>query len=138
MRPLHAQAPEKESKQMHINILTRGIKHDVERFITDLQGKYMPMMIKGEPHVVALAVRPIQLWELVFPEEHYSTIARTIDTDCKRIDPKVAWALRKGMKLQKMPKIDEKAFPFPVYKNNIEVVPLGVKKDVFRDGHEWL
>lgn len=33
---------------MHLYAITRGIKHDVDRFITELQGKYVPMDVKGE------------------------------------------------------------------------------------------
>ena len=72
-------------------MMTRGVKHGVDQFITQLQGKYLPFKWrmnkegkldhKGEMiengHT-QLQVRPIQLWEIVFPEEHKDIVLNTI------------------------------------------------------------
>ena len=61
---------------MHIYFGTRGIKHDVDRFINELSAKYLPFKwkAKGDKKAqdVTLQVRvcPIQLWDVSFPKEH--------------------------------------------------------------------
>lgn len=78
---------------MHLIILTRGKKPLVERFIDELQRIMLPMWmrvpnlenIEKAPsdvintsgalsdkmmNMVQVAVRPVQLWEVVFPKEH--------------------------------------------------------------------
>jgi len=128
--------------------MTRGIKHDVDRFITELQGKYLPYeYAKGEKALVQFSVRPIQLWEFVFPEEHLQTVMKTLFDDtttrnkgfsyAKRND-KYLWALRTALNSQKFPKITPDDVPMPVYKNNIEIEGIGIKKDIFDKGIEKL
>ena len=71
---------------MHTYLLTRGIKHEVDQFITELQGKYLPFKWRDlnnkdnqlQDTMVQLGVRPIQLWELVYPEESRDVIMTTL------------------------------------------------------------
>lgn len=69
---------------MHLYFITKGIKNEVDQFITELQGKYLPFQWREketDPFInanVQLSVRPIQLWEVGFPKEHYDVVATTI------------------------------------------------------------
>ena len=54
---------------MHLVIATRGYKPDVDRFITELQGKYFPYKCDAGTYAVGMNVQPIQLWSLNFPKE---------------------------------------------------------------------
>lgn len=129
--------------------MTRGIKHDVDRFITELQGKYMPYDFNGEKTLVQLAVRPIQLWELVFPEPTLNTVCKTLfdDTTTRngmltyhKRNQKYLWALRKALNSENIPNstLFSTALPMPIYKNNIEIAGIGIKKDEYKDGTECL
>lgn len=124
---------------MHLDIITRGIKHDVDRFITELQGKYLAYEYeKGKRAALQVSVRPIQLFEICFPAEHIQTILATLNTDIKRIDPKIEFILRKMLKLKKCPELNPETYPLPIYKSNIEIVKLGIKEDEFIDGREQI
>ena|SRR3990167_6790946 len=68
---------------MHLYFLTRGVKHEIDKFITELQGKYVPYRYPDKDKnlvdkVLQLGVRPIQLWELTFPEDQKDIILTTV------------------------------------------------------------
>ena len=132
---------------MHLYMMTRGIKHEVDQFITELQGKYLPFKYRqkeGEPLQdwnVQLAVRPIQLWEIVFPEDQQDLVLTTClgdgakgKTQHKKHE-KYVWALRKMLGINPLPdyKADKK---MPVRCSGIEIVGIGVKPDywITKDG----
>jgi len=54
---------------MHSYIMTRGIKREVETFIDDLQAQWTKYNMHGKSHILKVGVRPIQLWEIVYPEQ---------------------------------------------------------------------
>lgn len=135
---------------MHAYIITRGIKHDSDRFITELQGKYLEWFKdkEGKSHVVGVGVRPIQLWEIVFPEQHLDLMMNTLFCDettrkgnglsyAKR-NKKFLWAMRKILKSKQFPKLKDTSFSLPIYKSNIEIAGIGIKKDEYKDGIEQL
>ncbi len=132
---------------MHLYLMTRGIKHDVDRFITELQGKYLTFKgafdEKGQVNptgelkdiMLQLAVRPIQFWEICFPELHKDTILNSIfegkdGATQQSKHQKYLWALRKILGCEKIPEY-KRDFLFPVYKNNIEMIGIGLKKDYY-------
>ena len=129
---------------MHLYILARGIKHDLDRFISELSAKYLPFKFKGEDKLVQVAVRPIQLYEIVFPKEHLGTMAKTLEVtdgqDSIKFLRKYAKIFRKLLHLEKIdPKLLSGAAVMPVYKQNIEIIGLGFKPDKdFDDGTEYL
>jgi hypothetical protein len=123
---------------MHIYFLTRGIKHDVERFINELSAKYLPFNYKGEKSLVQVAVRPIQLWEVVFPEEHKDTMLRSLFNEKlgqKRGEPfhkrhkKFIYVLRKILGVQEIPYFDKEGDIIPFYDENIDKTAIGIKED---------
>ncbi|MCK9371334.1 hypothetical protein M0R04_15580, partial [Candidatus Dojkabacteria bacterium] len=124
---------------MHLYIVTRGIKNWVDQFITELQGKYLPFKYHtdGKNIVdcqVQLSVRPIQLWEIVFPEDQKDLVLATILDDGKggktqhKRHEKFIWGLRKTLGVEKIPeyKSDQK---LPITKMHFETVGIGIKKD---------
>ena len=137
---------------MHLYIATKGIKHDVDRFITELQGKYMPWKWRAkkedklENTTVQLAIRPIQLWEIGYPKELNDIVCTTIlgkenvgavGNDGKK--PVVhKWAnrfisiFRKFLHLDPIPPYrNDKGYP--VYNANVAVIGLGTKQDHILD-----
>lgn len=121
--------------------MTRGIKHEVDRTIIDLQGKYFPMKYKGQNIGVQLGVRPIQLWELVLPEDQLpvlqNTLWRTGEPDVKRFSKQLT-AMRLGLGASKMPKLDPKKGRQPCYVKDIAIYPIGIKKDAYNEDGEVL
>ncbi len=123
---------------MHLYVLSRGIKHDVDRVINELSAKYMPMKLEGKDVLVQVAVRPIQLWEIVFPEEQLQSMLNTLEPmNWKRTSAKLT-ALRMALNAQKVPKADMKTPSLPIYRGNVELNLLGMKKDKYQDGMERL
>lgn len=133
---------------MHLYVATKGIKHEVDQFITELQGKYLPMKYrdtvndKWEDAHVQLSVRPIQLWEIGFPEDSYDLVANTIlggdmgevrGNDGKK--PVVhKWANKFIVIMRKLLHLDplkpyktDKAMP--IRKKHMMIIGLGTKKD---------
>ena len=141
---------------MHLYMITRGIKNEVDQFITELQGKYLPFKWrdanKGDKQVVdaytQIAVRPIQLWELVFPEGSKDIVLATIFKKDKGLPQhkwhqKFVWALRKmlGMGVEPIPEYKTNEV-MPIRCEGIERIGIGVKKDywITKDGKhvaEW-
>lgn len=126
--------------------MTRGIKHEVDRMISDLQAQYYPYEYKGQQALVQLAVRPIQLWELIMPEKYLGQVCRTLWGTNQIMQEQNnelnlrSFALRKMLGAQPTPKFDENILPNILYKANVAIYNLGIKPDVFNaeDGHEQL
>lgn len=136
---------------MHLYIITRGIKKDVDDFITQLQGKFFSFKYrekKEEPFkdtFLQMSVRPIQLWELAYPKEHHDLVCATVldednqahgnDGEAPGIHKylnKFFWALRKLLKLNPVGnyKTDNK---FPIGRQNMSVIGIGTKEDYTMD-----
>lgn len=132
--------------KMHLIVGIRGIKHDFDRFISDLSGKYLPYKFYNpetkqlqEGHV-QVSVRPIQLFEIVFPEESKDIILTTIFPNHTKgghygnaATERYKWILNKIRKLigiEEMPEDFDKSQTIPLWNKNIEVVGIGIKKDV--------
>jgi len=128
---------------MHTYILTRGNQFWVDQFIKELQGKYLPYEIKSDKCFnngykkgilqFQIGVRPIQLWEIVYPKEQIDLVHNTLfeTSDAK---PQHAWqekhifAMRKLLRLKKIPAYDKTRL-MPITRQNIEVVGIGIKED---------
>ena len=134
---------------MHLYIITRGIKKEIDDFINQLQGKYFPFKCPdptpGADHTKLtqfhnqIHVRPIQLWEIVFPEEHKDIALNTILSDFgdgrntqHKKHEKIIWGLRKALGVDPVPeyKKDQK---LPIAHEGMEVVGIGIKKDYWQD-----
>lgn len=128
---------------MHAYIITRGHKPYTEMFINELQGKYLPFKFKGKDCLVQTGVRPIQLWEVIFPEEHKDIMLNTLfDATAKgktqhKKHNKYLYALRKMLGIEPIPEYKTDQF-MPISKANVEVVGVGIKKDRYTEHGEML
>jgi len=122
---------------MHLYTITRGIKHDVDRFINDLQAQYFPYKIpkgkmKGE-YNVQFSVRPIQLWEFVMPKESLGEAMNMIWDSQEHLVvdrfQKRLMVLRKMLGAKKFPDLNQNLPKRIIYKNNVGVYPIGIKED---------
>ena len=134
---------------MHLYLLTRGIKAAVDDFITQLQGKYLEYkMFDDKKNLqkipVQVAVRPIQLWEIVFPEESKDLMLTTIlgaekgngeytgygggKSTQHKWHEKFIWGIRKILGAKKIGKFDGKNM-LPINRNHVETIGIGLKDD---------
>ena len=137
---------------MHLFFLTRGIKHEVDEFIKQLSCQYLPYKFrqegKSELQNGALQVRvsPIQLWDVSFPVTSKDAMLTTLfGTDManagkpiNKKHEKIAWALRKGLGVKKIPDqwdTKEKLAPQP---KHMEVVAIGEKEDYYINDQEMI
>lgn len=122
---------------MQSYFILRGHKMWADRFIQELNAKYLPFVFKGENKFIELMVRPIQLFEVVYPKECYDVVQTTIFG----ID-KSAGADAYGddkMKLGQMAfrqMLGAKPFPdwkttrqLPLTKNGLSILGIGVRED---------
>jgi len=128
---------------MHLYCLTRGIKHDVDRFINDLQAQYFNMPNYKKGNIVQLGVRPVQFWEIVFPKEALDQVLPTVIHGGHKFN---VWEeflmkrLRAMLKAKKIPVFDANAPRRMVYHQNVECTGIGIKDDIDHptEGHEML
>jgi len=148
---------------MHLVIMTRGILRQVEELKSLLQAQRFPWKRtnlktgKEELMTVQGALRPIQLWEYVFPEECLDEVlgAMQIKGPIQRPEIKsMSWVLRKMLKLDQIPEnesitvtgykprgtLNDKEMPsIPVHNltaDGVAVYPIGIKKDVKKE-FDW-
>ena len=131
---------------MHGYIITRGVKHEVDRMINELSAKYLPYKFEGKKKFVQMGVRPMQIWELVFPEDQLNTIMWTLwKTKPSQDSNKIAImsaGLRKVLGAKPYPEIEwpdeKKRIILPVHNEFIGILPIGIRKDHYKDGTEIL
>jgi len=95
---------------------------------------------------VQLAMRPIQLWEIVFPYKHLRTVLATLPTGNRELNLKqnaVLGTFRKLLGASKIPddamKDIDKEPHIIIYNINQEWLPFGIKEDsIQEDGSEML
>jgi len=124
-------------------MITRGIKHDVDRYISDLQAQYFPfpnIQGPGTSGFVQLGIRPVQLWEVVFPKESKEEVIKTLSTGPPVDDWRKKYfdLLRISMGLTKLPEVDLTGPMRILYKNNVAAYLLGTKEDKSFEGPEYL
>jgi hypothetical protein len=129
---------------MQAYFLTRGKYEEVETFIDWIRHIYLPLKIKnadGTDQEIPMncMVRPIQLWEFVFPREHKDLIVNSLGlakegtpflTGGYDINPKL-WAVRKLLNAKEFekPTTDKKiVMPYDKWKN-INILGIGYKED---------
>jgi len=137
--------------------MTRGVKKEVDNFIWQLMGKWFPYRHKKEApadQMIQVQVRPIQLWEIVFPREGKDVVLTTClgkekadgsyegygkgkSTQHKKHD-KFVWALRKAIGANKIGKW-EGGQMMPIDRGSVETIGIGLKDDYENeDGFEQL
>lgn len=120
---------------------------DVDRSISDLNGKYLPFEHKthGKAHLNVMA-NPIQLVEIIFPKEHLDCMVNTLGGEeglkgqktTKFLQKYITW-FRKFAKLQPIKNINPDTPKLPIHFENTEIIGLGFKDDTeFQDGTEFI
>ena len=123
---------------MHLYIMTRGIMDQTQNLMNDLAAQYFPYSMDGKDYLVQLAVRPIQLWELVMPKEALPEVQKLLwDKNENMIDPNFKTKLdivRRMLGVQKVPKFDEKlklTGPRMLRSPNVGRYAIGIKEDSY-------
>lgn len=134
-------------------MVTRGPKYITDIWAANMQSqmsKWQRLNLKTgkqEDFRVQWNLKPIQLWEVVAPEEaipeimHYNGIPGT-EKQChaKELEP-LAFGFRKMLGLQKMPKYDIKKLKIEpnrlIYREALSIYGLGVKPDTTKDFPQW-
>lgn len=126
---------------MHLYLITRGIKQNRDIFIKFMETRMFPWKVKvdGKERVEAVqgALRPVELWEYVFPEESLPQVLGMLGIDPKKQDNYGALSsftqnamLRKMLGARKIP---EEIIPDCrdfVFKEGMGIHALGIKDDV--------
>ena len=125
---------------MHLITATRGNIHDVNRLISELQGKYLPFEYEGKKALLSMLVQPIQLWSFVFPEPALQTVLHTIPDTNWHVDKSKLpfYAIRKALGAEKVPPMDKTTNGLPVYLRNTELMHIGIIKDKFNEKGECI
>ncbi len=121
---------------MHLYVLTRGILSATKTWENDLAAQYLPFKVlekgkkKPSPYLAQLAVRPVNLYEIVFPEECLNDVLGMVKPNCtKGVAGKFSKFINmfsKMMGLTKIPDYTPKILPPG---DGVSVIGLGLKKD---------
>jgi len=85
-------------------------------------------------------VKPLLLWDIAFPKEQLDPILNTLigkDRIQHKKDMRKRYGflsiafnqLRKFLKLKPIPIENKSDLCFPIYKQNVEILPIGIKED---------
>ena len=130
---------------MHLYVLARGQADRLKRWVNDCLARYYTLKYgedkDGKPLMgkVQLSMRPIQLYEIVFPEEHLEAV-------CSALQPYGGYGFNEGVKgkLKKMIVKLLKLDPIPqvppdikdlqnnpLYRDFVDCMGIGIKKDKY-------
>ena len=124
--------------------MTQGIKPCVDAMVNDLQAQFFEWAMKDKKgkslksEVVQGALRPVQLWMYVFPEESLDEVLNTMGikgqgkNGYKEFNAK-ATMLRKLMKAEKVPEPNKNVPGRIIRKAGVGIVPIGIRKDEIID-----
>lgn len=124
---------------MHLFFMTRGVKHNRDVFVTHMQSQFFPWTRKNlktkknEVANVQGALRPIELWEYVFPEEHLDEVLTMINAGQPHWGNGKAkylvGALRKVLGAVKLPKWEKVPTNKYIFREGVGIEIIGIKKD---------
>lgn len=133
---------------MHVVMMTRGVKQEVDYFINELSFRYVPFKKynvktkKMDDLFIQMRVSPVQLWDISFPEDQQDSVLNTLFSGDagKPINShlnKYVWGLRKAMKLKPIPNYKKENVLVMKPPQNIETIGIGVKEDywITEDGN---
>ena len=123
---------------MHLYLLTRGTLRAVREWREGLSNCYLPMEVKDkdgklQKAMAQLQIRPVELYEIVFPEEHEATVMGLVkpNMDISRIGKMWGrvgkWLIKKfGLKAPIKDWEPSQLPPNP----GMSIIALGTKKDI--------
>jgi len=133
---------------MHLYMMTRGTVRETSRLIEDLTHVYMPVKTKkahrdkypnSKVSMIQLSVRPVQLFELVFPEEQLTNVMKTLGPCAAGLKGAKLLALRKALHATPLPKIEYDGILTKISKYAVSKHYIGTKKDRYdENGDEQL
>lgn len=125
---------------MHVVFGTRGIKQATELWLKFMETRMFKAKVKnlqtGQDEFIAVqgALRPIQLWDYVFPEEALDQVLSMMEADKnnwnEKEDKVKTKVLQKALNLDPMPKKWNKVDAPYLMKDNVAFYFIGTKKDV--------
>lgn len=126
---------------MHLYVLTRGILSATKEWENNLAAQYLPFEVlekmkngklkkKPTKYVSQLAIRPVNLYEIVFPEECLQDVLGMVKPSCNKGNVgKFARFIKmftRMLGLKKIPEYTPKMLPPGI---GVSVIGLGLKKD---------
>lgn len=137
---------------MHLLFMTRGVKQQRDIFVKFMETQMFPWertnLTTGKKETVLVqgALRPVELWEYVFPEEHLNEVLTmlSINPDGSGFSNWQMDAIKRkmfsklsGQKIDPIPKFTPVPTPRFIETRGVAIYPLGIKRDVKRDYPEW-
>jgi len=134
---------------MHLFFLTHGILRQEEEWKARLRAQMFPWKRtnletgKEEIKMVQGALRPVQIWSYVFPEESLNDVLGGMHITGPIVRPElkgVTWLLRKMLKLEQIPETDltkhpvSGFIPYPTMTMNGKPMPATAVYDMFVEG----
>lgn len=130
----------------HLYVISRGVKKEVDDFFNQLQGKYLPFKYKDpidptklSDQLLQVGVRPIQLWEIVYPVECQDAVINSIvgaegrkNTQHSKHE-KYLSAFRFALGAKKLPPYKPAQILPLGPKIGMEIAAIGVKPDDWED-----
>ena len=130
---------------MHLFLIVRGIKKEFDDLINHLQTQYFPLLRTdvetGKSHEVMVqgALRPIQLFEYVFPKESLPVVLTSLQLNDgakgywgEKKGAKAKWGLpflRKVLGCKPMPNIPATDKIKIISRKGVGIEPIGIKED---------
>jgi len=129
---------------MHLTFAASGIKHELDLMTKFLETRAFNLPYKdkdGKDGVVVLQgqLRPIQLYDFIFPRDSLDQVLNTLKPETGKINgwgksgyQTILAGLRKAMKLKKVPKADTSKgmFHYPhALTKNVRIVGIGIRED---------
>jgi len=125
---------------MHLYFISRGVKHARDIFVTTMQSQFFPWKRKnlktGKEEITSVqgALRPVELWEYVFPEESLPEVLAMLDIQNLEegkygLSKSKMALLRKSLGCTKIPKIPDAEKQHIISKIGVGIHPIGIRKD---------
>jgi len=130
---------------MHLYFLVRGKRRYVRWLIESLEEVFLPYTAKDPKGnkvegQVQLVPRPVQLYELVFPEDQKNKVLSVLNDSYKQYSKmhKFKHWIARCLGLKPLSKEERKHLGQFKLSSNIGMHVVGTKKDKFKDGIERL
>lgn len=122
---------------MHLYVLTRGILNATKEWENDLNAQYLPFEVlekgkkKPSKYLSQLSVRPVNLYEIVFPNESLQTVLGMVKPQTnKGVAGKFAPFIKMFSKMLGLKKIPDYKLRDIPRGDGVSVIGLGLKDDV--------
>jgi hypothetical protein len=123
---------------MQLFVIARANKDRLERWINDVTAQYVPHEFEpGRRGPLQIAVRPIQLLEIAFPESQKDEVLKIV-RPCVNHKPRFVKILRRILGLEELKDSVENVLFYRVCNDDVAITAIGIKKDEYRNGVEQI